>query len=1113
MAKSNRDITDEGLSIFTAATAPWTVAQMKAKHNDAWESKVVELLRNNPSTKRTVEDGKVPTHWDVTTLFSVISGDWPYHFRHKLEREHRTLLNEIKQWRDDHAHQKPVSADDAYRALDTVHRFLQAIGAGEHESVLSAAKSDLLRKKFDESKRNEKRRARNAAQLMGAPLEGLQPWRAVVQPHPDVASGDFMVAEFAADLAQVHRGDGQREYADPAEFFRRTHLTQGLRSLLLNAFKRLHGKGGDPVIELQTNFGGGKTHSMLALYHLCSIDNPGDMVGIESLMQEAGITSLPETRRAVLVGTALSPALPNPAKPDGTMTRTLWGEMAWQLDGKNGYEQFAEADANGGAPASNHLVTFFKTLGPTLILIDEWVAYIRQMYETQGLPGGSFESNTTFVQALAEAVKACPNVLLVASLPQSRIESAGEGGAEALAILENTFARIESSWEPASRDESFEIVRRRLFEPLTDRAFAARDSVAREFGTMYRADKTAYPPDACDPNYEELIESAYPVHPELFARLYEDWASLEQFQRTRGVLRLMAKIIHKLWMDEDKNLLIMPSTVPLDDLDVREELTRYLSNTWKPLIDTDVDGEASVPYRLDAENPAFAKVSAARRVARTVFMGSAPIDTASNHSVNDQQVRLGCVQPGEQAAPFGDAIRKLSDQCTHLYSSGSGTWYELQPNINRTAKQLAERFDDETVLEEVRRRLRSDTDRGMFGGVHAGPDTSADVPDDMDARLVVLGPSHAHVNNAKDSAAATAANEFLARRGNQPRIYRNMLVFVACDQTQLQSLLESAREYLAWKQLATESDALNLTPHNTEQVKQKVKDTDRTTTLRLAETWRWLMVPDQPEPDDNTITWDHIKLSAGAAGQSESLAKRAGDKLQKQGQIYPEMGSAILRLHLDRVLMQDKSHLCVKQLSEWFAQYLYLPRLTSVSVLASAIREGLGKLTWSTDTFAYADRHDQEGDRYVGLVAGDPTIVESQIRMDGQSVLVHSDVAKKQTDAETTPVVKPGDDGVTPDPPVHPDPPIYPPDPPVAVATKPTRFNARVSLKADRPLPDAQKIVENVIQHLVGTQGAKVNVTLLIDAEHEDGFEANVSRTVQENCNSLNFESHEFHEG
>lgn len=1102
MAKSNREIVDDALITFRDATAPWMESQMKAKWVENWEQKIVDILRENNATRSQVEDGKIPSHWDVTTIFSVINGDWPYHFRYKLDKEHRTLLNEIKSWRDDFSHQKTLTADDTYRVLDTVHRFMQAIGAGEYESKLSAAKQDLLRKKFEESKRNEKRRARTQVQLLTEPLEGLRPWREVIQPHPDVASGRFMVAEFAADLAQVYRGEGEKEYTDPFEFFRRTHLTEGLRNMLLNAFKRLMGNGGDPVLELQTNFGGGKTHSMLALYHLCGCENPATLVGIESLMQEAKITEIPSTRRAVLVGTAISPASPR-EKDGGIVVNTLWGEMAWQLDGKRGYDRFAKADANGGAPGTDDLTDFFKTLGPTLILIDEWVAYLRQMHETRGLPGGSFESNITFVQALTEAVKASPQVFLVASLPQSRIEMGGEGGIEALHTLEEAFKRVGSSWEPATRDESFEIVRRRLFEPLSNKAFAARDAVAQEFATMYRKEKSLYPSSASDDNYQQQLVSAYPIHPELFKRLYEDWASLERFQRSRGVLRLMAGVIHQLWMNEDKNLLIMPSTVPLEDHEVREEITRYLPNGWKSLIDSDVDGEDSEPYRLDAEIPTFAKVSAARRVARTVFLGSAPIAEAANHSVDDAQIRIGCVQPGEQAAPFVDALRKLSDRSTYMYTSNTGAWYDLQPNINRTARQLAGNYTPESVIEEIERYLREQAERGDFHAVHAAPDTTGDVPDEMETRLVILGPKHVHVRNSNDSSAMLAVDEFINKRGNQPRIYRNALVFVAPDKSRIEQLDDAVRDYLAWSQLFEEAEERNLTPHNVAQVKKKRDDSKQSFQLRLSEAWRWMLVPDQESPQETTTRWDVVTLSGSSGGQIDPVAVRAGKKLKQNGQIYTEMGGAVLKMHLDRVLMpDDKDHLCIRTLSEWFAQYHYLPRLTNSSVLSDSVSDGLKMVTWLSDSFAYADRYDEDKKRYVGLVAGSPGVL---VRLDGNSVLVRSEIAKKQLDAEVPesderPDVGGNaiDGGSTDDP------------KPISPQRMPTHFHGRIEIPPNRPLPQCQSIIDNVVQHLVGTHGAKVELKLIVSAEHADGFNDAVQRTVKENCSTMKFEISEF---
>ena len=307
----------------------------------------------------------------------------------------------------------------------------------------------------------------------------------------------------------------------------------------------------------------------------------------------------------------------------------------------------------------------------------------------------------------------------------------------------------------------------------------------------------------------------------------------------------------------------------------------------------------------------------------------------------------------------------------------------------------------------------------------------------------------------------------------------------------------------------------DLTPHNITQVKKKLEDADQSFGLRLAEAWRWLLVPDQVDPNDTAITWESVTMPGASAGRIDPLAERAGNKLKQNGQIYAEMGGSILKLHLDRVLMQDKNHLCVRTLADWFAQYHYLPRLTNQQVLADSVRDGVGLLTWTTDSFAYADRYDEEKDRYVGLVAGTPN---AHVRLDGNSVLVKPDVAKKQLDAEqaaadsSTTATSSGSDGqnevdsgITGN--------VTGSTEAVVTATLPTHFNARVHLASMRPLPDAQKIIENVVQHLAGTQGAEVELSLSISANHKDGFNDSVKRTVLENCRTLKFDHSEFHNG
>ncbi|MEK7757861.1 MAG: DUF499 domain-containing protein, partial [Planctomycetota bacterium] len=469
------------------------------------------------------------------------------------------------------------------------------------------------------------------------------PWREVVTPHRDVASGRYQQAEFAADLWQVHLGEGTDEYRKPVEFFRRTYLTESLKRLLVGAVERIAGRGGDPVVQLQTNFGGGKTHSMLALYHLFSGTAPSELAGIDAVMQEAGARSLPTPRRVVLVGNRISPG--NPVKkPDGTTVRTLWGELAWQLgeaaggarEAKKAFQRVAPDDEKATSPG-DALRELFKEYGPCLVLIDEWVAYARQLHDQSDLPAGGFETQFTFAQALTESAKLAKNCLLVISLPASDtqgsphtqaddVEVGGQRGREALDRLRNVVGRVESSWRPASAEEGFEIVRRRLFEPLADPAqFKDRDVVARAFADFYRAQHQEFPPECRDADYEKRIKAAYPIHPEIFDRLYTDWSTLVKFQRTRGVLRLMAAVIHSLWEKGDKNPLILPANIPIDDPRVQFELTRYLSDNWVPVIEKDVDGPSSLPLRIDSELAGtLGRFAACRRVARTIYLGSAP---------------------------------------------------------------------------------------------------------------------------------------------------------------------------------------------------------------------------------------------------------------------------------------------------------------------------------------------------------------------------------------------------------------------------------------------------------------------------------------------------------
>jgi len=1123
MAISNYERVSKALDLLKQGLQPFVERELKAQHAQLWfEQAKAAVSESQASLFGTEEEPR----WDVATLLAVMWNQWNVVFRKTLGQAERTLVSELRDIRNRWAHQEPFSTDDAYRTLDSAGRLLAAISAPQADEI-EKIKMELLRVRFDEQVRSEKRKSAGIA-IESQASGNLKPWREVVSPHKDVASGRYQQAEFAADLWQVHLGEGTDEYKKPVEFFRRTFLTDSLQRLLVGAVQRLAGNGGDPVVQLQTNFGGGKTHSMLALYHLFSGAATSQLPGIDAVLKEAGVVKLTPVKRIVLVGNRISPGNPV-TKPDGTVVRTLWGELAWQLGFSSGGVKEAkkafsrlQADDEKATSPGDVLRQLMNEYGPCLILIDEWVAYARQLHDQSDLPAGNFETHFTFAQALTESAKLAKQCMVVISLPASDttgsphavaddVEVGGERGRAALDRLRNAIGRVEASWRPASAEEGFEIVRRRLFEPLVEKAqFVARDTTARAFYDLYRTQHQEFPAECCESDYEKRLKAAYPIHPEVFDRLYSDWSTLVKFQRTRGVLRLMAAVIHSLWAKGDKNPLILPASITIDEPRVQFELTRYLSDNWVPVIEKDVDGPNALPLRLDGEVPNLGKYSACRRVARTIYLGSAPTATAAHRGIEDRRIKLGCVMPGESPAVFGDALRRLAAAETYLYQDGARYWYSTQPTVTKLAEDRAEqlRRDPDAVAQELEKRLRADLRMtGDFRRVHPLPHSGQDVPDDMDARLVVLGIDHPYSKEAGNPAEVEAKAIF-EMRGNTPRLFRNTLVFLAVDQTRLQDLEEATRRYLAWESILVEKEILDLSQHQVKQAENQKTSADSAVTARLPEAYQWLIVPVQSSPQA-PIEWQAFRLS----GQ-DALAVRASKKLRSDELMVTALAGTRLRMELDRVPLWRGNHVAINQLVEDFARYLYLPRVVQPAVLLQAIRDGLGLLTWNPETFAYADGFDDAAGRYRGLRCGQVVELSEDNR---SGVLVRPDVADRQRTAETAPAA-----GVRPGAQAEGE--VAPPTAQAetgaasgvsiagtpGAALAPKRFHGSVVLDATRVGRDAGRVADEVIAHLEGLVGSKVTVTLEIEAEIPSGAPNHVVRTVTENSRTLKFTSHGF---
>lgn len=1130
--QKNHAIISKGFQTLLAVFAPYVSRELEAHYGaDWWQIAVIDALydeqkRNLPvSGEKNVLIGSL----DIQRCLLLFDINWKTVFSKKLSIDHRTWAKELTGFRNKWAHigGNDFSDDDTWRALDTMSRLCEQLDPENAEEIRGLLRTSRYGSESGSTTVSSapavapaiaaKKADKNIGILDATPISGLPSWREVMEPHPDVAQGRYKNAEFAADLAQVARGEGAYEYRDPVEFFARTYVTEGMTGLLVQALRRTCGMDGEPVIQLKTAFGGGKTHSMLALYHLMrgrvSIEK---IPVVKPVLQRAGLSALPKTNVAVLVGTALDPTKSKrPINMPGITINTLWGEMAAQLAESAGnmrlYDYVKEADKKGVSPGSEALKNLFDACAPCIILMDELVAYAKKIHGVNGLPAGTFDNFISFIQEITEAARASKNSLVVASIPESEIEIGEGAGKAALEAIEHTFGRMESIWKPVAANEGFEVVRRRLF--LDCKKPDVRDAVCAKFSQMYTENQSDFPLETRELEYKERMISCYPIHPEVFDRLYEDWATLERFQRTRGVLRLMAAVIHELWMGNDGGLMIMPGSIPLDVPGVRDELTRHLQEGWNALVDREVDGKNSEPYRKDQANPRYGKTLASRRVARTIMLGSAPtVRDQTVRGIEASRIRLGVVQPGENIANFNDALSTLQNSLAYLYANPSGDrfWYDTRPTLRKTVEDRATQVAASDVEYEIENRLRKIRREAPFAGIHTCPASSLDVPDEGAVRLVILRPSDVYKASDPTNNANTAANDILNNRGTAPRIYRNMLAFIAPDQDAMLSLKQEVRRYIAWKSIKADSDDLNLDAAQNRETDNSLRKSNETVDARVNEAYCWLLVPYiDKDTGIKTILWNAIRI-----GGNESIVSMAAKKMAQNEAIISKWAPILLLMELDNVLWRETNDIQVKKLWEYLCTYCYLPRLANEQVLLDAIRDGVN----SEEYFAHAAGFD--GKRYIDLKFN-----QYIGTVEPSGFLVKKDVAQKQIEEEKKqqhPVGAPSTERINILGSDRTSQPLTPPNGEktsdsgestnVATQAQNTRFYMSAQLDTTRINRDVQRLVEEIIAHITAVDSCEVELSLELIARSPEGFSPQVVRTVSENCRTLKVKDFGFEE-
>lgn len=1103
----------KGFDQLLQALVPYVSHELAITYGEEWWSKgVLEKLYDRQKENLPLEGSpdELKKSMDVLLCLTLIDIRWADVFKKKLANSNRNWVKELIETRHKWAHfgSEDFSSDDTERGLDTMARLC--------EQIDTTGKTEEIRKLYrivrygTEGGSADTSSSQTGSQLpIYQSTSGLPSWRDVIEPHPDVAQGKYRNAEFAADLAQVARGEAGSEYQDPVEFFSRTYITAGMKALLIEAIKRINGVGGEPVVQLKTAFGGGKTHTMLALYHLLR-DNPSKKAipSIQSLLNEVKL-DLPHVNVAVIVGTAYDPTSKRrPNNMPGITINTLWGEIAAQLSESSGnwelYNIVKSADSKHASPGHEAFVNLFNSCGPCIILMDELVAYAKKLYGVSDLPAGSFDNFITFIQEITEAARASKNCLIVASIPESDLEIGGEAGKIALDSIEHTFGRMESIWKPVAANEGFEVVRRRLF--LNCKNTTQRDMVCEAYSKMYNDDPADFPIESRELDYITRMKSCYPIHPEVFDRLYEDWATLEHFQKTRGVLRLMASVIHDLWMKNDNSPLIMPGSLSLDNSDIKNEMTRYLDENWNALVDREIDGKNSIPYQKDKNDPRFGKHMASRRVARTIFLGSAPsVKEQSIRGINIQRIRLGVVQPGENVGVFNDSLNVLNNSLAYLYSNpvDNRYWYDTRPTLRKTVNDRATQIADSEIEKEIENRLNKMIKDSRFSGIHICPNSSLDVPDTQNVRLVVLRPTDTFKETSEGNKAIKVSENILNSRGESPRIYRNMLTFVAPDQNANESLKSSVKMYLAWKSVKNDANMgrLNLDTTQNKEMESNIKGHNETVNLRVRETYCWLLVPyiDRKE-DISAIQWEKIRISGG----TDAITKKAADRLESDGFLILKWAPALLYKELDDLLWKDSDNIEIKKLWEHLCTYCYLSRLGSYSVLESAIINGLQ----SGEYFALASAF--INGKYTELIYKNRVTQVDQYKM-----LVKTGIAIKQIEEEskkqepTDEGEKEGSDetggnsnGTNTDKPGTQKTPIE---------KKKTHFRMSKDLDYVRVNKDVNEIVMEVIQPLGSLSGSTVKIKIIVETDVPDGISPEKERTVSENCRTLKIDDNEFY--
>ena len=842
MANNNQEQLFKAFGLFIEAFRPYVVSLLMEEEGDKWPAKFVEVLSFDQKEKWNMglRNGSTPeTLIDFHHLksFAIQKKDLLKKDFTKSISALPNWLSEIAQLRHEVAHfSADINEDEATKVWIHMKTIAKTIGMPELEEEL---------KKIQNS--NITNQAEKVVVVAAETVYSgaLKPWFQIAQPHFDIKQGILDESVFAANLAEVALGNGREIYKDPNTFFSKTYFTAGLKSVAKTVIKGLNGneEAENRVISLQTGFGGGKTHTLISIYHYCKWGkNAANSPHTKELIEYTGVPKFDNAKIAVFTNTTNDVANGR-MTDDGILIQTIWGEIAYQLGGKDGYEIVRKNDEQLIAPAGI-FKKVLKNYAPALILIDELADYCVKAAAKKTGNTSLADQTISFMQEFTEAIAETENCVAIITLPASVQEVANSPeAASILSSLQSRVSRVGADTQPVAEDEIYEVIRRRLFEDIGDKKYI--ENVANEYIALYEKHFTELPSNAIRNEYKLKIIQSYPFHPELVDIFKIKWASNNNFQRTRGVLRLLAAIVSDLWKRQQSlpgdNTLIHSGNVYLPNLDtLTSQLKKLYGNGYESVISADIAGASSNSFKIDSNKSEYGQYNLTQSIATVILMNSFGSE-GNNKGLSIPELKLHLLAPGGfNHNSINGALSYLENSAYYLYYAQTGNagkryWFHVKPNISMLINQGKQDVKQDDIYAEILRRLKEKTNNKiqLFNVLI---DPSEDIPEQMRPTLVILNPKNTSSNDGPNNNTKTIIEKISTKKGNSERIYRNTILFLVASDSASGRLQSDIRDYLACQKISSDYSS-TLENDQKEDLKKRMGEASKNTDSSLVTTF------------------------------------------------------------------------------------------------------------------------------------------------------------------------------------------------------------------------------------------------------------------------------------